>query len=285
VKSLMLKLLTSLVLSSTLLFSADAGVDLDKKVTNFLTKAISPNENYKLEKMSILKKEDLKELQGWKVYFVRIDLTLVKQDNKKVTINDIVFTDGKALSKDLMDLTSGKSYKNSLSLDIDAKAYTKEHLLAGNFNAPNKLVIFSDPLCPFCMDFVPEVIRDVEKNPETFALFYYHLPLSIHPAAPGLIRAMLVAEEKGDKDVVRKVYDEVFDLKKADDIQILKEFNAALKTNITPSEIVQDRIVKRMQADQEYATNLMINSTPTIYLNGKKDDEKIGYRKLIKEKK
>ncbi len=184
-----------------------------------------------------------------------------------------------------MDLTSGKSYKNSLSLDIDAKAYTKEHLLAGNFNAPNKLVIFSDPLCPFCMDFVPEVIRDVEKNPETFALFYYHLPLSIHPAAPGLIRAMLVAEEKGDKDVVRKVYDEVFDLKKADDIQILKEFNAALKTNITPSEIVQDRIVKRMQADQEYATNLMINSTPTIYLNGKKDDEKIGYRKLIKEKK
>jgi len=285
VKSLMLKLLTSLVLSSTLLFSADAGVDFDKKVTNFLTKAIGPNENYKLEKMSILKKEDLKELQGWKVYFVRIDLTLVKQDNKKVTINDIVFTDGKALSKDLMDLTSGKSYKNSLSLDIDAKAYTKEHLLAGNFNAPNKLVIFSDPLCPFCMDFVPEVIRDVEKHPETFALFYYHLPLSIHPAAPGLIRAMLVAEEKGDKDVVRKVYDEVFDLKKADDIQILKEFNAALKTNITPSEIVQDRIVKRMQADQEYATNLMINSTPTIYLNGKKDDEKIGYRKLIKEKK
>jgi len=285
VKSLMLKLLTSLVLSSTLLFSADAGVDLDKKVTNFLTKAIGPNENYKLEKMSILKKEDLKELQGWKVYFVRIDLTLVKQDNKKVTINDIVFTDGKALSKDLMDLTSGKSYKNSLSLDIDAKAYTKEHLLAGNFNAPNKLVIFSDPLCPFCMDFVPEVIRDVEKHPETFALFYYHLPLSIHPAAPGLIRAMLVAEEKGEKDVVRKVYDEVFDLKKADDIQILKEFNAALKTNITPSEIVQDRIVKRMQADQEYATNLMINSTPTIYLNGKKDDEKIGYRKLIKEKK
>ena len=284
-KSLMLKLLTSLVLSSTLLFSADAGVDLDKKVTNFLTKAIGPNENYKLEKMTILKKEDLKDLQGWKVFFVRIDLTLVKQDGKKVTINDIVFTDGKALSKDLMDLTSGKSYKNSLSLDIDTKAYTKDHLLAGNFNAPNKLVIFSDPLCPFCMDFVPEVIRDVEKNPETFALFYYHLPLSIHPAAPGLIRAMLVAEEKGEKDMVKRVYDEVFDLKKADDMQILKEFNAAFKTNITPSEIVQDRIVKRMQADHDYATNLMINATPTIYLNGKKDDEKIGYRKLIKEKK
>ena len=284
-KSLMLKLLTSLVLSSSLLFGADIGVDLDKKVTNFLAKAIGPNDNYKLEKMTILKKEDMKELQGWKVYFVRIDLTLTKQEGKKVTVNDIVFTDGKALSKDLLDIQSGKSYKNALSLDLDAKAYSKEHLLAGNFNAPHKLVIFSDPLCPFCMDFVPEVIRDVEKNPETFALFYYHLPLSIHPAAPGLIRAMLVAEEKGEKDVVRRVYDEVFDLKKADDAQILKAFNAALKTAITPAEIVQDHIVKRMKADQEYASNLMINSTPTIYVNGKKDDEKTSYRQLIKEKK
>jgi len=285
VKSLMLKLLTSLVLSSTLLLSAEGNLDLDKKVTNFLTKAIGPNDSYKLEKMTILKKDSLKEVSGWYVYFVRLDLILTKQEGKKVTVNDIVFTNGKVLSKDLLDIGSGKSLKNGLSLDLDAKAYTKEHLLAGNFNAPNKLVIFSDPLCPFCMDFVPEVIRDVEKNPETFALFYYHLPLSIHPAAPGLIRAMLVAEEKGEKDVVKRVYDEVFDLKKADDAQILKAFNTAFKTSITPSEIVQDNIIKRMQADHEYATNLMINSTPTVYLNGKKDDEKTSYRKLIKEKK
>jgi len=285
VKSLMLKLLTSLVLSSTLLLSAEGNLDLDKKVTNFLTKAIGPNDSYKLEKMTILKKDSLKEVSGWYVYFVRLDLILTKQEGKKVTVNDIVFTNGKVLSKDLLDIGSGKSLKNGLSLDLDAKAYAKEHLLAGNFNAPNKLVIFSDPLCPFCMDFVPEVIRDVEKNPETFALFYYHLPLSIHPAAPGLIRAMLVAEEKGEKDVVKRVYDEVFDLKKADDAQILKAFNTAFKTSITPSEIVQDNIIKRMQADHEYATNLMINSTPTIYLNGKKDDEKTSYRKLIKEKK
>lgn len=284
-KSLMLKLLTSLALSSSLLFGTDAGVDLDKKVTVFLTKAIAPNENYKLDKMTILKKEEMKELQGWKVYFMRVDLTLTKQEGKKVTVNDIIFTDGKVISKDLLDINNGKSYKAGLSLDLDAKAYTKEHLLAGNFNAPNKLVIFSDPLCPFCMDFVPEVIRDVEKNPETFALFYYHLPLSSHPAAQGLVRAMLVAEEKGEKDIVKRVYNEVFDLKVADDAEILKAFNAALKTTITPSEIVQDHIVKRMKADQEYAINMMVNGTPTIYVNGKKDDEKTSYRKLIKEKK
>lgn len=283
-KSLMLKLLTSLVLlSSTTLFAADVSGELDKKVIAFLSKAIGPNENYKLEKMSILKTEEMKEIPGWKVYFVRIDLILLKQEGKKVTVNDIVFTDGKTLSKDFLDLSSGRSLKTGLSLDLDAKAYTKDHLLAGKFNAPNKLVIFSDPLCPFCMDFVPEVIRDVEKNPETFALFYYHFPLSIHPAAPTLVKAMLVAEAKGEKEMVKKVYDEVFDLKTTDEKVILEAFNKAMKTNITLEEINQPSIVAKLKSDHEYATSLMVNGTPTIYLNGKKDESKYLYRTLIKE--
>jgi len=267
------------------LFSASATVDIDKKVSSFLEKAIAPNENYKFEKITILKKDDLKDNQGWKVYFVRIDLSLIKQEGKKVSVNDIVFTNGKILSKDFLDLNNGKSIKNSLSLDMDVTAYNKEHLLAGNFNAPHKIVIFSDPLCPFCMDFVPEVIVDVEKNPETFALFYYHFPLNIHPAAPTLVKAMIVAEEKGDKGIVKKVYDEVFDLKTTDEKFILDAFNKAFNTNITLEEINQEHVLKKLKLDQELATNLMVNGTPTIYLNGKKDDTKTSYRKLIKEKK
>ena len=284
-RSLMLKLLTITIVLSSTLFSAEAVLDIDKKIVSFLEKAIAPNENYKFEKITILKKDDLKDAAGWKVYFVRIDLSLIKQEGKKVSVNDIVFTNGKILSKDFLDVSNGRSIKSNLSLDITATAYNKEHLLAGNFNAPNKLVIFSDPLCPFCMDFVPEVIADVQKNPETFALFYYHFPLSIHPAAPTLIKAMLVAEEKGEKDVVKKVYDEVFDFKTTDEQVILDEFNKALKTNLTVAEINKESILKKLKFDHEYATNLMINGTPTIYLNGKKDETKTSYRKLIKEKK
>ena len=28
----------------------------------------------------------------------------------------------------------------------------------------DKIVIFSDPLCPFCKDYVPEVIKHVNKK-------------------------------------------------------------------------------------------------------------------------
>lgn len=284
-KSSMLRLLTIIALSSGVLFSAEPLAEIDKKVVSFLEKAIAPNENYKFEKITILKKDDLKDVQGWKVYFVRIDLTLIKQEGKKISVNDIVFTNGKILSKDFLDINNGKSIKNSFSLDMDITAYNQEHLLAGNFNAPHKIVIFSDPLCPFCMDFIPEVIADVEKNPETFALFYYHFPLAMHQAAPTLVKAMMVAEEKGEKDVTKRVYKEIFDLKTTDEKIILAEFNAALNTSITIEEINQPHILKKLQADEQLANNLMVNGTPTIYFNGKKDDTKISYRKLIKEKK
>lgn len=284
-RSLMLKLLTITIALSSMLFSAEPVVDIDKKIIGFLEKAIAPNENYKFDKVTIVKKEDLKDASGWKVYFVRIDLSLVKQEGKKVAVHEILFTNGKVISKDFLDATSGKSIKNNFSLDIEASAYKKEHLLAGNFNAPNKLVIFSDPLCPFCMDYVPEVITAVEKNPETFALFYYHFPLSIHPSSPALVKAMLVAEEKGDKDIVKKMYNEIIDLKTADEKIILETFNQVFKTNITLEEINQAHILKKLTADYDLATSLMINGTPTIFLNGKKDDTRTNYKKLIKEKK
>lgn len=285
-RSLMLKLLTTIiVLSSVSLFGADGSVDLDTKVTSFLQKAIAPNESYAFEKVVILKKEEMKDIPGWMVYFVRMDLKLTKQDGKKISVNDIVFTNGKILSKDFSDLNSGKSIKGNFSLDIDSSAYTKEHLLAGNLNAPHKIVVFSDPLCPFCMDFVPEVIADVQNYPETFALFYYHFPLNIHPAAPTLVKAMLLAEEQGDKEIVKNVYKEFFDIKESDEKVILDIFNKALNKNFTVEQINHSNILKQMNTDQELANNLMINGTPTIYLDGKKDDTKRTYRKFIKESK
>lgn len=285
-KSLMLKLLTILIsLSSSSLFAAVSASDLDSKVSTFLQKSIANNENYTFDKVVILKKEPMREMPEWFVYFVRIDLNLTKQEGKKLSVNDIVFTNGSLLSKDFADLEHGRGLKGSYSLDVDASAYNQEHLLAGNFDAPHKIVVFSDPLCPFCMDFLPEVIADVEANPKTFALFYYHFPLNIHPAAPTLVKAMLFAEKQGDKAIVKNVYKEFFDIKESNEKAILDIFNRALNKNFTVEQINQASILQRMNQDNEMAASLMVNGTPTVYFDGKKDDTKRNYRKFMKESK
>ena len=284
-KLLMLKLLTIIALSSVTLFGANVTNEMDKKVTVFLEKAIAPNDNYKFDKVVVVKKGEMKDIKGWYVYFVRIDLNLTKQAGKTVSVNDMVFTNGTILSKDFLDIKTNKSIKSSFSLDLDASAYTKVHLLAGESNAPHKIVVFSDPLCPFCMDLIPEIIEDVEKNPQTFALYYYHFPLNIHPASQTLVKAMILAEEKGDKGIVKRVYKEILDIKESDEAVVLDIFNKTFKTNFTLKEINQAHIVKQLTDDEALAHSLMLSGTPTVYLNGKKDEQKKMYRNLIKEKK
>lgn len=286
-KSSMSKLLTIIALLSNIALYAASNVaeSMDQNVLKFLQQAIAPNENYTFDKVVILKKEELKEIPGWMVYFVRIDLKLVKQAGKSLSVNDIIFTNGTLMSKDFNALSNGRSIKSRFSLDMDPKAYNKEHLLAGNFDAPHKIVVFSDPLCPFCMDFVPELLDDVLKHPETFALFYYHFPLNIHPSSQTLVKAMLLAEEKGDKMIAQKVYKAYLDIEEKDEQKILDIFNKTFQKNFTLQEINQSSLVQRMNNDMALANALMVNGTPTIYLDGKKDDTKKVYKTFIKESK
>lgn len=282
--SSMLKLLMSVTLLSSVLW-AQSDVTTEQAVIAYLKKSIASNETYAFESASVLKKESMKEMPQWSVYFMKIDLTLRNQAGQKVSIYDVVFSNGELLSRDFVALQNQRSIKGTYSIDVDASLYTKDHLIAGRMDALHKLVIFSDPLCPFCMDLVPEVIEDVEKHPETFALFYYHFPLRIHPASTTLIKAMLVAEEQGDKEIIKKVYQAFLDTKESDEKIVLNLFNQTFQTTITTADIHQEHIVKKLLFDQETANRLMINGTPMIYIDGKKDDTKRSYKTYIKEKK
>jgi len=84
-RSLMLKFLTTsiIVLSSVSLWASGNDDNYDPKVVKFLQQAIAPNENYTFDKVVIIKKEALKDIAGWMVYFVRIDLKLPNNKGKR----------------------------------------------------------------------------------------------------------------------------------------------------------------------------------------------------------
>jgi len=77
-------------------------------------------------------------------------------------------------------------------------------------------------------------------------LFYYHFPLRIHPASTTLIKAMLVAEEQGDKEIIKKVYQAFLDTKESDEKIVLNLFNQTFQTTITTADIHQEHIVKKL---------------------------------------
>ena len=275
------KVLTLAVLLTTSLFASVS----DDNVLKFEKKRISQNPNVKLEKLSINTKKEL-PVKGWYGYIIDVE---AKVENKIVNAKDIVFSDGRYISLDLIDSKNGKSLKDLVTPSLTSKYYDKTKLIAGNHNAKDKIVIFSDPLCPFCMDYVPEVINHVNKNKDSIALYYYHFPLlRLHPAAGPLSKLMELGKEKGIKDIELKVYkadwDEYFGSKESDNKKIIAGFNKEFNTSFKEDDIATIEILDLIENDMKMGEDVMVQGTPTIFVNGEKDTMRTKYTKLGKNK-
>ncbi|WP_331773787.1 DsbA family protein [Sulfurospirillum sp. 1612] len=279
-KSLMLRLLTIILLSSTVLLAQQS---VESKVIGFVNKAINTGKNYKFLKAEVIHSEPIPKLPNWKAYFLKIDLEIISQ-KRQVSVKDIIFSNGQFISKDFINLNLGKSIKSDFSFPASADLYDAKHFLAGNQNAKNKLILFSDPLCPFCMDFVPDLIHFVEKHPNQLALYYYYMPLSMHPGSTTLVKAILASKKiKTIKNLDEKVYSEAFDFTTGSEDEVINQFNKAFDIKLTKKELNTPDIAARIKADVKVANDLMIRGTPTLYVNGKKDPSRSLYKKLVKE--
>jgi protein-disulfide isomerase len=187
----------------------------------------------------------------------------------------------------LIDSETGKSLKDLVTPNLTDNFHDKSKLIAGNHNAKDKIVIFSDPLCPFCKDYVPDVIKYVNKNKDSIALYYYNFPLSIHPAATPLSKLIEVAKHKGVKDVELRAYEidwePYFDVKTTDEKKILEAFNKEFKINIKVEEISTNEIKALIEKDITMGEEVMVAGTPTIFVNKVKDSTKLKYETLGKK--
>lgn len=271
------KILTlSIFLSASLFASDDVVVEFEKK-------RVAQNPNVKVNSITVNTKKEL-PVSGWNGYILDVNANV---QGKDINAKDIIFSDGKYISLDLIDAQTGKSLKDFVTPNLTAKYYDKSKLIAGNHNAKDKIVIFSDPLCPFCMDYVPDVINYVNKNKDKIALYYYHFPLiSIHPAAVPLSKLIEVAKHKGIKDVELKVYkanwEQYFDAKSVDEKKILEAFNKEFKTDIKLEEITANEINENLKKDISMGEDVMVQGTPTVFVNGEKDSSRQKYETLGK---
>ena len=273
----------SKILSLSVILSASLFAN-DSTVVDFEKKRVAQNPNVKVKDVKVNTKKDL-PLAGWNGYI--LDVEAIVQE-KSLKVKDILFSNGDYIALDLIDAKTGKSLKDLVTPNLTSNYYDKTKLIAGNHNAKDKIVVFSDPLCPFCMEYIPEVINYVNKNSDSIALYYYAFPLvQIHPASEALSKIIEVAKNKGVKDIELKAYktdwETYFSPKENDEKKILESFNKELKTNIKLEEIASKDINEKLSKDMSMGEEVIVTGTPTIFVNGVKDTTRELYKTLGKK--
>ena len=274
--SLMSKLLMSTALA-TVALNATAVPDT-KKLVKYVKKNVVKNPQVKIKGVTVLESKTHKDLPGWNILLTTMDL---EYQGKEINAPEIMFIKDGLITGQLVDLKTGNNYRNNIKPSVPNAYYDDAHLLFGNKDAKHKVLIFSDPLCPFCQEIVPEIFKAAKENPKKIAVYYYHLPLlRIHPASDVVTRVMHVAQHEGKADVVAKLYSLKIDAKETNTTKILAAVKAHTGYSISAEKVDAKAVKEALKADEKAAGKMMVNGTPTIYIDGVWDKMRDGYKKL-----
>jgi len=276
--SLMSKLLTSTLIASIAL---NAGSIPDNKtLVKYVKRNVVKNPQVKVNGVTVLETKTHKDLPGWTVILTTMDLNYQKKD---IHAPEMMFVKDGLITSHLINQKTGNDYRNEIKPTVPKSMYNKDHLLFGNKDAKHKVLIFSDPQCPFCQDVVPEIFKAARENPTKLAVYYYHLPLlRIHPVSDVLTRVMYVAQHEGKIDVVEKLYSLKINAQEKDVKKILAAVKKHANYTVTAKQIDAKKVKAAMKADSDAAGKMMISGTPTIYIDGEWDKMRNGYKKLVK---
>lgn len=278
--SLMSKLLSTTLIATLSLSATSNEAEVEAFIKNHLVKA----PRVKVTDIDIINKQSPEELKGWDVYFVNIHAEIKQSPTvtDKVDVPETIFIKDGMAANTLIDIKTGKDYHKLLKPDLKPEIYNDKHLFAGNKDAKHKIVVFSDPQCPFCQEKVPEIYQAVKEHPETFAMYYYHLPLlKIHPVSDIIVRAMLIEQERKNFDKVIDMYTLDIDPSETNLTTVVEKLNKQFSLNLTEKEIDSESIAKELEFDKDMATKSMVTGTPTVYVDGKWDMSRNEYKALI----
>lgn len=255
-----------------------------KSVEFYVKKYIENKTHSPVQKVETISTYEIGGTNGWQVYFLSLKVNL-KMGNvsrlKRVT--QVAFAKGNKIAFSLKD-KKGQEYSKILKPKVPHSAYDDAHLLAGDKNAAHKMLLISDPFCPFCQEIVPPLITAVQKNPTVFALYSYQLPLvRIHPASATVTKVMSILHEEGKVEDYKKMYHLLVSEKERNVNVILKAIQQKIGRKFTKKEISNPKIKQMLDFDLAMKRRLMVTGTPTIFIDDIWDPSRMAYKRYIKE--
>jgi len=254
-------------------------------VVKYEKRRISRNSNIKLNDLKLVFVKKI-GIDNWYGYMFDINITLIKQ-TKNIVLKDILFSNGKIISPEIVKANNGFDFRKIMYPTLTKKYFNKDYLIAGNLNAKHKIVIFSDPLCPICIETMPELIKDVKANPTILSLYYIHMPLDMHPTAKLITKASILAKQQGIKDIDYKVYtakfeDEFDPYEEKNKQKVLNIFNKKFNTKITLKQLNNKALIEDIKYHKKLSNEAFVQGTPTIFFDGEIDNTRVKYMKYIK---
>jgi protein-disulfide isomerase len=276
--SLMSKFLTSILIST---FIANAGDSLTKSdLKEYMENHVVKNPQVDIEGVTIVEETTHPDLPGWKVYLTTVEIDYM---GKEMSVPETVFFKDGLITGELINLDKGQDYRDIIKPTVPESLYDDAHLIYGNKNAAHKILVFSDPRCPFCQDIIPKIMKAAKTHPDKLALYYYHLPLlRIHPVSDILTRVMHVAQSEGKIDILEKIYTMKIKAKETNVAKVLAEVKKQTGYSITAKQINTKEVKEAVAADMRAAGKMMVKGTPTVFLDGKWDRNRTKYKELIK---
>ncbi len=274
--SLMSKLLMSSV-AATLALSAGTF-----NIEQFVKKNVVKNPQVKVNKVDTVSTKKIPGDNNWNAYLVMVNLTFKGKDVKEPMT---IFVDEKSglATMSLMNANTGKDYQRTIKPSMSDSYYDETHLIAGDKNAKHKMVIFSDPQCPFCIQYVPGVLKDFREKKGDVALYYYHMPLlRLHPVSEVLTRVMESLQKEGKVDQAMKVYGLKIAANEKNEDKILAALKKQLKLEISKEAIGKKEIKMAVKKDMSAATQMMVRGTPSVYFDGEFDTSRDKYKQFLK---
>ena len=260
----------------------------EMSIKNYVHNYIEKKMNAPVKKIDVISSYSVPDSGGWEVYFLSMKVgVMLGGVQRDAIIHQTVFAKGDKITFKLMKKGKGGkkdlNYANILKPKVPIDAYDDAHFLLGSKNAPHKILVFSDPFCPYCKEKIPEIIDVVKKNPKSYGLYYYHLPLlRIHPAADLTTKAMYLFQKRGDIKNMMALYDLSLKPTETDPKEIIRSIKDKTGVTFTLEQLQSEEVKEAIRVDLAMKQRLQVTGTPTIFIDGMWDKMRKEYKKYAK---
>ncbi|HUQ88531.1 MAG TPA: DsbA family protein [Vicinamibacterales bacterium] len=174
----------------------------------------------------------------------------------------------RAMLVDALKIKSGANVKVMLEAPRYTVATTAADPVRGNTAAPVTIVEFSDYQCPFCARVNPTLAKIRETYGDRVKIVFKDFPLPNHPQAP---KAAEAARCAGEQNKYWEMHDAMFANQRALEVPALKQTARAIGVNGDSFDqcIDSGKWAAAVQAGSEQGEKMGVNSTPTLYVNGR----------------